>query len=121
VAPVYLRLRAGDRFTPGSWTLGSKYRWINTIAVVWVALCVVIFSLPFTPAAVPWNDEFDWSALNYAPLMVGGVFIAVWIWWAVSAKNKYTGPVQNISFDEGMGITEEKPTDTTEPPTPTPA
>jgi len=39
----------------------------------------------------------------------------------VSAKNKYTGPVQNISFDEGMGITEEKPTDTTEPPTPTPA
>ena len=121
VAPVYLRLRAGDKFTPGSWTLGSKYRWINTIAVVWVALCVVIFSLPFTPAAVPWNDEFDWSALNYAPLMVGGVFIAVWIWWAVSAKNKYTGPVQNIHFDEGMGITEEKPTDTTEPPTPTPA
>ena len=70
---------------------------------------------------MPWNDEFDWSALNYAPLMVGGVFIAVWIWWAVSAKNKYTGPVQNIHFDEGMGITEEKPTDTTEPPTPTPA
>ena len=71
---------------------------------------------PFTPAAVPWNDEFDWSALNYAPLMVGGVFIAVWIWWAVSAKNHYTGPVQNIHFDEGMGITAEEPTDTPEPP-----
>jgi amino acid transporter len=120
VTPVYLRLRAGDRFTPGSWNLGARHRWINTIAVIWVGLCVVIFSLPFTPAAVPWNDEFDWSALNYAPLMVGGVFIAVWIWWVAGAKNKYTGPVQNIHFDEGMGITEEKPTDS-EPPAPAPA
>jgi hypothetical protein len=87
---------------------------------VWVALCVVIFSLPFTPAAVPWNDEFDWSALNYAPLMVGGLFIAVGLWWVIDAKNKYKGPVRTIAFDEGMGITEEEPVDTREPPTTTP-
>ena len=115
VAPVYLRLRAGSDFTPGAWTLGGRYRWVNTIAVVWVALCVVIFSLPFTPAAVPWNDEFDWSALNYAPLMVGGLFIAVGLWWVLDAKNKYKGPVRTIAFDEGMGITEEQPVDE-EPP-----
>jgi amino acid transporter len=120
VTPVYLRLRAGSSFTPGAWTLGGRYRVINTIAVVWVAICVVIFSLPFTPAAVPWNDEFDWSALNYAPLMVGGVFLAVWLWWELSAKKTYHGPVQTISFDEGMGITEEEPVDTEEPPAPTP-
>src|SRR4029453_745468 len=52
VMPVFLRWRAGANFTPGAWTLGAKYRWVNAIAVVWVALCVVIFSLPFTPAAV---------------------------------------------------------------------
>jgi amino acid transporter len=126
VMPVYLRLRAGANFTPGVWTLGGRYRWVNTIAVVWVALCVVIFSLPFTPAAVPWNDEFDWSALNYAPLTVGGLILAVWIWWEAGAKNKYKGPVQTISFDEGMGITEEEPVDEeppdrTEPPAPAPA
>ncbi len=109
VTPVYLRLRAGDRFQPGVWTLGGKYRWINTIAVVWVALCVIIFSLPFTPAAVPWNDEFTWSAVNYSPIMVGGLFVVIGIWWLVSAKNTYKGPVANISFDEGMGITEEAP------------
>ena len=118
VIPVYLRLRAGDRFTPGAWTLGAKYKWINTGAVVWVAISTVIFCLPFTPAAVPWNDEFDWSALNYAPLMVGGVFLAVGIWWLVSAKNTYHGPVRTIAFDEGMGITEEEPT---EPPPAKPA
>jgi amino acid transporter len=120
VTPVLLRLRAGSNFTPGAWTLGGRYRWVNTIAVVWVALCVVIFSLPFTPAAVPWNDEFDWSALNYAPLMVGGLFIAVGLWWVIDAKNKYKGPVRTIAFDEGMGITEEEAANREEPPTATP-
>jgi amino acid transporter len=108
VIPVYLRWRAGTNFEPGSWTLGDKYKWLNAIAVVWVAVSTVIFCLPFTPAAVPWNDEFDWSAVNYAPLMVGGVILAVGIWWLVDAKNKYSGPVRTISFDEGMGITEEE-------------
>jgi amino acid transporter len=126
VMPVFLRLRAGDNFTPGAWTLGGKYRWVNTIAVLWVALCVIIFSLPFTPAAVPWNDEFDWSALNYSPLMVGALFIAVGLWWILGAKNTYKGPIRTIEFDEGMGITEEEPADEeppdrTEPPAPAPA
>ena len=39
---------------------GSKYKWINPIAVVWVAICVVIFSLPFTPEGVPWESAFNW-------------------------------------------------------------
>ena len=47
--PVFLRWRMGDAFEPGPWTLGRKYRWINPIAFVWVALCVIIFCLPFTP------------------------------------------------------------------------
>jgi amino acid transporter len=108
VTPVYLRLRAGDQFEPGAWTLGAKYRWINTIAVVWVALCVIIFSLPFTPAGVPFDDDFTWSGVNYSPLMVIAVIGAVGIWWLVSAKNRYKGPVATIDFDEGLGITEEK-------------
>ncbi len=51
--PVYLRWRMRDKFQAGPWTLGQKYRWINPIAFVWVAICVVIFCLPFTPAGVP--------------------------------------------------------------------
>jgi amino acid transporter len=119
VAPVYLRLCKGDDFEPGAWNLGSRYRVVNTIAVIWVAICVIIFSLPFTPAAVPWNDEFDWSAVNYAPLMVGGVLIAVGLWWLLSARNTYTGPVRTIEFaGEGMGIAEGEPI---EPGDPSPA
>jgi hypothetical protein len=85
---------------------------------------VVIFSLPFTPAAVPFNKDFDWSAVNYAPLMVGGVFIAVGIWWLAGAKNTFKGPVRTISFDEGVGIVEEDPFEQpppAEPPAAAPA
>jgi amino acid transporter len=97
--PIYLRLRQGDDFEVGPWNLGQKYRWINTIAIVWVAITVVIFFLPFGPTGVPWFDEFDLPAANYTPL-VAVVAIIVWIWWAVSAKNRYTGPVRTLEEDE---------------------
>ena len=67
--PIYLRWRMGDKFETGPWTLGAKYKWINVIAIVWVVLCVIIFCLPFTPAAVPFSSTFSWSAVNYAPLV----------------------------------------------------
>jgi amino acid transporter len=109
VAPVYLRLRAGDTFKPGAWNLGGKYRWMCTVAVVWTVIAMVIFSLPFTPAAVPWSGEFDWTAVNYAPLTVLAVIVAVGIWWLAGANKTYTGPVRTIEFDEGLGIIEEAP------------
>jgi amino acid transporter len=94
--PVYLRWRQGERFERGSWTLGSKYNWINPIAVVWVALCVIIFSLPFSPEGVPWESAFSWNAVNYAPLITIAVILGVTIWYAVSAKNTFKGPVRTI-------------------------
>ena len=51
VMPVFLRWRMGDAFEPGPWTLGKKYQWVNPAAIIWVAICVIIFCLPFTPAA----------------------------------------------------------------------
>ena len=111
VMPVYLRWRKGDAWEAGPWSLGRKYRWINPIAVIWVILMVIIFSLPFTPAAVPWNDEFEWSAVNYAPITVIVVLGAVGIWWLVSARHKFTGPVRNIEFDDTGRVVAEKPID----------
>jgi amino acid transporter len=104
VLPVFLRWRMGDAFEPGPWTLGRKYRWINPAAIVWVAICVVIFILPFSPAAVPWRDEFDWRYVNYAPVTVGGLLLIVGVWWAVRARHTFKGPIRNVEFDEGAGI-----------------
>jgi amino acid transporter len=108
--PVFLRWRMGGKFETGPWTLGQKYKWINPIAFIWVAICVVIFCLPFTPAAVPWNSSFSWSAVNYAPLVTIGVMLAVTIWYLVSARHTFKGPVRTIEFeDDGITIAEPEP------------
>jgi amino acid transporter len=117
VAPVYLRLRAGDRFVPGAWNLGRHYRWMNMVAVVWTLLMIVVFSLPFVPAGVPGNDEFDITSVNYAPVVNLLLLAAIWIWWAVSAKRRYHGPVRTLEFGgEGMELVEDRPGEPGEPP-----
>ncbi len=104
VIPIYLRWRMGDAFQTGPWNLGSKYKWMNPFAVVWVALITIIFILPTTPAGVPWRDEFDWSAVNYAPLVTGGLILAVGLWWVLGAKNTFTGPRHTIAeLDAELG------------------
>ena len=102
--PVYLRWRMGDAFQTGPWTLGSKYKWINPIAFIWVALCVIIFCLPVSPAGVYFSSAFDWSAVNYAPLVTIGVMVMVTVWYVVSARRTFTGPVRTIQFAED-GVT----------------
>jgi amino acid transporter len=105
ILPVYLRLRAGDRFEPGPWTLGRHYKWVNIGAILFVVLVVYSLDIPIVPAGVPWNDAFDWTAVNYSPLvLVLGLVVA--IWWVVDAKKRYTGPVRTI--DE-VPMTEEAP------------
>jgi hypothetical protein len=63
---------------------------------VWVALYTIIGSLPFTPEAVFFKHGFNWSAVNYAPLVLIGIIGAVTIWWYASAKRTFTGPVRTI-------------------------
>ena len=36
IIPVYLRLRKGDDFEPGPWTLGSRYKLVNILAIIFV-------------------------------------------------------------------------------------
>jgi amino acid permease len=97
--PIYLRLRRGDSFQVGPWNLGRNYRWINTVAIVWVTITVIVFLLPFGPASVPWFDEWEPAAFNYT-ILVAVVFLLVALWWHVSAKNRYTGPVRTLEEDE---------------------
>ncbi|MBK5231910.1 MAG: amino acid permease [Thermoleophilia bacterium] len=105
--PIYLRWRKGDDFEPGPWTLGKKYKWINPIAVVWVILCVIIFSLPTAPISIPWDSTFDIRYLNYAPITVLVVIIAVGLWWLISAKNHFTGPIRQVHTDETGRVIDE--------------
>ena len=103
VIPIFLRWRKGDAFQTGPWNNGRKYKWMNSFATLWVVLITIIFCLPFTPAAVPWNSEFTWEALNYAPLTVGVVILFAAITWLVSARKHFAGQVREIDLEKEIG------------------
>ena len=99
IIPVYLRLRHGDKFEPGPWTLGRHYKWVNIGAIAFVVLVVYALNGPTTAVGAPWNSGFTWTAFNYSPLvLVVGLIAGIWGW--VDAKNRYHGPVRTIDEAE---------------------
>ena len=98
--PIYLRWRAGDSFQPGAWSLGKHYKWINPLAFCWVVLIVILFLMPTVPQGIPWHSDFNWDLVNYAPITVGGVILATGIWWLVSARKWFVGPVREGTEEE---------------------
>ncbi|MGG5258455.1 amino acid permease [Phycicoccus avicenniae] len=105
--PIWLRWRAGDAFRQGRWNLGTKWRWMAPLAVAEIAIVSVYFILPFTPAANPLNDSFEWKFVNYAPILTGGTLLALWIGWHLSAKKWFTGPKTTVDLPAGMSGADE--------------
>jgi amino acid transporter len=100
VAPVFLRLRAGNRFIEGPWTLGRWSRPIGIIATIWVAIIFVLFMLPqFLPITV--------ASFNYTPVVFLVVLGGAALWWAVSAKNWFKGPKVQGTAEELVAIEHE--------------
>ncbi len=90
--PIFLRQFATD-FKPGPWQLGAWSRPIGWIAVIWVAFISVLFMLPtFNPASLAAGVS-PFATFNYTPVVVLGVFLLVTIWWLVSARKWFKGPV----------------------------
>ncbi|NUR82640.1 MAG: amino acid permease [Nonomuraea sp.] len=94
--PIWLRLRMGDAFKPGPWTLGKKYKVMGWIACVEIVIISIYFIMPLSPAGVPGNKDFAWTSVNYAPLAVGAVLIGISLWWTLSARHWFTGPRRTI-------------------------
>ncbi|HET6212172.1 MAG TPA: amino acid permease, partial [Micromonosporaceae bacterium] len=81
---------------PGPWTLGPKYKLLGWIASIEIIVISIYFILPISPAGVPFTDGFTWSAVNYAPIAVGGVILFVALWWVISARHWFTGPRRTV-------------------------
>lgn len=102
VIPVFLRLRAGDSFQPGPWTLGAKGKVIGWIAVIWVLfICVILMMPQFSPGGLELKTI---DVLNYTPIVVGSVILITGLWWVVSARKWFTGPVVQGSAEELAAI-----------------
>lgn len=89
--PIYLRLRAGDRFTPGPWNVGRFSKPIGWIAVVWVALVTVLFCLPQTKPAT--GGLLSVQTFNYAPVALAAALLLAMICWYAFARRTFQTPV----------------------------
>jgi amino acid transporter len=94
--PIFLRLTSGSKFTPGQWSLGSKYKWMNVLAVGEIIIISIYFIMPILPSGIPGQKSFKWTDVNYAPVLTFGTLIILWIWWHLSVKNWFKGPVRTI-------------------------
>jgi amino acid transporter len=88
--PIFFRITiARKTFVPGPFNLGRYSLFIGWVAVAWVVVITVLFCLP---VAYPVNK----SSLNYTPVAVGGVFVLVLLYWALSARRWFKGPLVNL-------------------------
>ncbi|KAG2754882.1 amino acid transporter [Suillus brevipes Sb2] len=88
--PIFLRITSGrDKLVPGTFSLGRWYMPIGIIAVAWVSFIVVLLLFPPTQTATP-------AGMNYAVVIIMGVFVFASISWVVSAHKWFHGPIKNI-------------------------
>jgi amino acid transporter len=117
--PIFYRWRAGASFKQGSWNLGNKWKWMAPVAILEILITSVYFILPLYPGGAPGfmrgflgapsaeEVPFDWKAVNYAPLVLGAILIALWIGWHVSAKKWFTGPKMTIDLPADVSSADE--------------
>jgi amino acid transporter len=94
--PIYLRWKMGDAFEVGAWNNGSKYKWMNLVAVIEIVVISIYFILPLYPSGWIFSENFEWKFVNYAPILTFGTILLVTIWWHASAKKWFTGPKSTI-------------------------
>jgi amino acid transporter len=118
VIPIFLRLRNPD-FVQGDWNLGRYSKLVGWTSVVWVGfITILFFAPPFWPFWPPGGntvfeagtpDEytiFHLSNFNFTGPIIVTLFIAVGIWWLVSAKNWFLGPQVQGTPEELRAIEE---------------
>ncbi len=94
--PIYYRWRLGDKFRPGSWTLGRHYKWMAPLAVLEIVVTSIIALLPTSNLGVPFASGFAWKFVNYTPIVVIGALILLTIYWEVSVKHWFRGPTTTV-------------------------
>jgi amino acid transporter len=107
VLPIILRLKAGDAFEKGAWSLGRHYKWIDSVAIVWIVFICLVFIMPVVPQGIPWRSDFSWQLANYTLLTVGGSFVLFGGWYLLSARKWFKGPIRQGSEEELARIERE--------------
>jgi hypothetical protein len=94
--PIWLRWRHGENFKVGQWNNGSKYKWMNPLAVAEIVIVSIYLMLPSYIGGNPFSDLFEWKFVNYAPIVTLGALLLLTIWWQVSARRWFKGPIRTV-------------------------
>lgn len=94
--PIYYRWKAGDSFKVGSWNLRGHHRWMAPLALIEIIVTSIIAMFPTSLGGAPWDPSFEWKFVNYTPLLVGTTLILLYIYWHVSVKKWFTGPIRQV-------------------------
>jgi amino acid transporter len=117
--PIWYRWRMGDKFKQGPWNLGNKWKWMAPLAILEIVITSIYFLMPISVAGTPpfmrgllgapstSEVAWDWSAVNYAPIVMVVIFLALWIAWHVTAKHWFTGPKRTVDLPEGVTSADE--------------
>lgn len=88
--PILFRVTlARKSFIPGPFNLGRWGVMVGWVAVIWVAIITVLFSLP---VSYPVTSE----TLNYTPVAVGGLLFLTVSGWVFSGRHWFKGPITNV-------------------------
>jgi amino acid transporter len=94
VIPVYLRRTRPERFEQGVWNLGRWSGVIGWIAIVWVVFICILFMLPTNSHETSPTDFGDFlTNFNYTPFVLLVVFVLLTIWYMVSVRHWFKGPI----------------------------
>jgi hypothetical protein len=100
--PIYYRWKAGDDFPIGRWNLRGHHKWMAPVAIIEIIITSIIAMFPTSLGGMPWDPSFEWKFVNYTPLLVGGVLVLLYIYWHVSVKNWFTGPIKQVDETDGQ-------------------
>jgi hypothetical protein len=98
--PIYYRWKAGDSFPVGSWNLRGHHRWMAPLALAEIVVTSIVAMFPTSLGGMPWDPSFEWKFVNYTPIVVFGVLILLFLYWHLSVKKWFTGPVRQIELSE---------------------
>jgi amino acid transporter len=118
--PIYYRWKAGDSFPVGKWNLRGHHKWMAPLALIEIIVTSIIAMFPTALGGTPlWlrsiigasdaETAFEWKYVNYTPLLVGTVLILLYIYWHVSVKKWFTGPIKQVELtDSGEEVILDK-------------
>ncbi|TAQ84802.1 hypothetical protein B7494_g6868 [Chlorociboria aeruginascens] len=93
--PILCKLFFG-RFEPGPWHMGKLSVFVNAWACLWTLFVSIIFLLPT-------GRPVTADTMNYAPAFLVLILVASYIYWFISGRKFYTGPLIEAQVeDEAM-------------------